>query len=75
MLIRVKAAGVNPIDNYVAAGIYPQTPLFPFTAGCDGAGLVEAVGNNVTKFRVRPRFMSLRYTSMILLKRSNFQLR
>ena len=70
----MKAAGVNPIDNYVAAGIYPQNPPFPFTAGCDGAGLVETVGNNVTKFRVGPRFMSLRYISMILLQRSNFQL-
>lgn len=51
MLIQVKAAGVNPVDNYVASGMYPQVPPLPFTAGCDGAGLVEKVGPNVTNFK------------------------
>lgn len=48
----MKAAGVNPLDNYIASGTYPQTPPFPFTAGCDGAGIVEAVDTNATKFKV-----------------------
>lgn len=47
----MKAAGVNPVDNYVASGMYPQVPPLPFTAGCDGAGLVEKVGPNVTNFK------------------------
>lgn len=48
----MKAAGVNPVDNYVAStGFFPNTPAIPFVAGFDGAGVVEAVGAQVTKFK------------------------
>jgi NADPH2:quinone reductase len=44
--VAVRAAGVNFIDVYFRAGLYPR-PL-PFVAGLEGAGAVEAVGPGVT---------------------------
>lgn len=53
VLIRLKAAGVNPADWKYRAGLYRQfMPLeFPWTPGLDGSGVVEAVGANVTAFK------------------------
>jgi NADPH2:quinone reductase len=51
--IRHKAIGVNFIDVYHRAGQYPQ-PL-PFVPGVEGAGIVEALGPNVTGFELGDR--------------------
>jgi NADPH:quinone reductase-like Zn-dependent oxidoreductase len=53
VLVRIKAAGVNPVDWKMRAGDYKQyMPLaFPWIPGVEGAGLVEAVGPNVTTFK------------------------
>lgn len=53
VLIRLKAAGVNPADWKYRAGLYKQfMPLeFPWTPGLDGSGVVEAVGAQVTRFK------------------------
>jgi NADPH:quinone reductase len=48
VLVRVRAAGVNPVDTYIRAGQYARTPPLPFTPGVDGAGEIEAVGAGVT---------------------------
>lgn len=48
LLVDVAAAGVNFIDTYQRAGIYP-IPL-PFTLGLEGSGTVSAVGAGVTGF-------------------------
>ncbi|GAA3050085.1 quinone oxidoreductase family protein [Actinokineospora globicatena] len=53
LLVRVAAAGVNYIDTYQRGGAYP-VPL-PFTPGLEGAGTVEAVGDDVTGFAVGDR--------------------
>jgi NADPH2:quinone reductase len=47
-LVAVKAAGVNPVESYIRAGIYPRKPELPYTPGTDAAGVVEAVGPGVT---------------------------
>lgn len=47
VLIQVKAAGVNPVDAYVRAGIYGYSPELPYTPGADASGIVEAVGTGV----------------------------
>ena len=52
VLIRVKAAGVNPVDTYIRSGVYARKPTLPATPGMDVGGVVEAVGAGVT--RVRP---------------------
>jgi NADPH2:quinone reductase len=52
VLVRVHAAGVNPVDTYIRAGTYAKKPPLPYTPGVDAAGLVEAVGEKV--LRVKP---------------------
>ncbi len=47
ILIRVKAAGVNPVDTYIRAGTYAQKPKLPYTPGLDAAGVVETVGEGI----------------------------
>jgi NADPH:quinone reductase len=46
-LVRVEAAGVNFIDIYHRTGLYVLPK--PFTPGSEAAGVVEAVGGNVTE--------------------------
>ncbi len=47
--IKIEAIGVNFIDIYQRTGLYPiQTP---FTLGSEGAGVVDAVGENVTEVK------------------------
>ncbi|MEY2490344.1 MAG: NADPH:quinone reductase [Verrucomicrobiota bacterium] len=47
VLVRMHAAGVNPVETYIRAGTYPRKPALPFTPGNDGAGVVEQVGPEV----------------------------
>jgi NADPH2:quinone reductase len=49
VVVRVKAAGVNPVDAYVRTGTYARKPALPYTPGSDAAGAVEAVGAGVAK--------------------------
>src|SRR5207302_5691924 len=51
VVVRVKAAGVNPVDTYIRAGQYPRKPSLPYTPGTDAAGIIEAVGPNVKGFK------------------------
>jgi NADPH2:quinone reductase len=51
VLVRVKAAALNPIDIYLRAGTIPMPLPRPYITGCDLAGTVEAVGAGVTRFR------------------------
>ena len=56
--IRHTAVGLNFIDVYHRTGLYPQT--LPFTPGVEGAGVVEAVGDEVDDLAVGAR---VAYTS------------
>jgi NADPH:quinone reductase len=49
VLIRVRAAGVNPVDAYIRAGTYARKPTLPYTPGADVGGVVEAVGTGVAR--------------------------
>lgn len=51
LLIRLRAAGVNPVDTKLRSKgtYYPER--IPAILGCDGAGVVEAVGGKVSRFR------------------------
>ena len=51
LLIRIQAAGVNPVDTKLRQGFYPMDNL-PAVLGCDGSGIVEAVGPRVSHFKV-----------------------
>jgi NADPH:quinone reductase len=51
VLVRVHAAGVNPVDAYIRSGTYARKPALPYVPGSDGAGEVESVGSDVTGFK------------------------
>lgn len=51
LLISIQAAGINPIDTKLRQGLYPMDNL-PVVLGCDGSGIVDAVGSEVSKFEV-----------------------
>ncbi len=49
--VKLKAAGVNPVDTKIRRnGVFYDNPL-PAVLGCDGAGEVVAVGGAVSRFR------------------------
>lgn len=50
LLVRVEAVSVNPVDTKVRAP-KPQTEAQPKVLGYDAAGVVEAVGTEVTRFK------------------------
>jgi len=50
LLIRIQAAGVNPIDTKLRQGLYPMDNL-PAVLGCDGSGIVDVVGPSVERFQ------------------------
>ncbi|MGH8120816.1 MAG: zinc-dependent alcohol dehydrogenase family protein [Gammaproteobacteria bacterium] len=52
ILVKLKAASVNPVDTKIRRGLYPPK-TFPTIPGCDGAGIVEKTGKNVTRFKPR----------------------
>lgn len=55
ILVRVHAAGVNPVETYVRAGTYASLPTLPYIPGLEGAGEVLALGDKVTRFKVGDR--------------------
>src|SRR5262249_45898851 len=55
VLVRVKAAGINPVDAYIRSGTYARKPNLPYTPGTDAGGVVEAVGANVKRFKAGDR--------------------
>jgi NADPH:quinone reductase-like Zn-dependent oxidoreductase len=50
VLVRVMAAGVNPVDTYVRNGKF-GTPTLPVIPGRDIAGIIEELGPGATKFK------------------------
>jgi NADPH:quinone reductase len=55
VVVRIRAAGVNPVDAYIRAGQYPRKPSLPYTPGTDGAGTVESTGKDATRFAAGAR--------------------
>jgi NADPH2:quinone reductase len=51
VIVRMRAAGVNPVDAYIATGTYARKPALPYTPGQDGAGEIRSVGADVKGFR------------------------
>ena len=47
VLVRIHAAGINPVETYIRSGGYAALPPLPWTPGHDGAGVVVAVGADV----------------------------
>jgi len=55
VLVRIHAAGVNPVDTYIRSGTHSIKPSLPYTPGIDGAGTVLSTGEGVRRFRTGDR--------------------
>jgi NADPH2:quinone reductase len=53
ILVRHQAVGLNYIDTYHRSGLYPLK--MPAVIGLEAAGIVEAIGDGVTRFQVGDR--------------------
>jgi NADPH2:quinone reductase len=51
ILVRIKAAGINPLDTYIRSGTYARKPALPYTPGSDVGGIVEDIGAGVGKVK------------------------
>ena len=51
VLVRIRAAGVNPYDTYMRNGTYAIKPPLPYTPGSDAAGTIDAIGSGVKKVK------------------------
>jgi NADPH2:quinone reductase len=60
VLVRIRAAGVNPVDTYIRSGAYAMLPPLPYIPGGDGAGVIEAVGDGVRQVKRGDRVWALR---------------
>jgi NADPH2:quinone reductase len=63
VLVRIRAAGVNPYDTYMRAGTYAIKPPLPYTPGSDGAGVIEAVGDGIKKVKSGDRVYTAKTVS------------
>ena len=52
--VRIRAAGVNPVDTYFRSGTYPLPPT-PWTPGLDGAGEIDKLGEGVSDWNIGDR--------------------
>ena len=50
VLVRVRAASLNPINLYIRSGMVAMPLPFPYVIASDFAGTVEKVGSKVTRF-------------------------
>ena len=56
VVVRLHAAGVNPVETYQRAGTPPYNNVeFPWTPGSDGAGEIVAVGEEVSDWKIGDR--------------------
>ncbi len=55
VVVRIRAAGVNPVEAYMRQGRQGYSPALPFTPGTDAGGIVEAVGEGVTRVKAGDR--------------------
>src|SRR5713226_5212332 len=51
VLVRVRAAALNPIDIYIRSGLVAMNLPEHYIPGCDLAGVVEAVGPDAHRFQ------------------------
>lgn len=51
LVVKICAAGVNPVDTYIRNGAYAHLPALPYTPGADAAGEVDSVGEGVTEYK------------------------
>src|SRR4029453_14250654 len=59
VVVRIRAATVNPTDVAVRSGLHPRSPQPPFVPGWGLAGVVAAVGDEVAGFAPGDRVVGM----------------
>jgi NADPH:quinone reductase len=59
VVISVKAASVNFPDTLIIQNKYQYKPQLPFSPGSECSGIVKAIGEGVTRFRIGDRVMAV----------------
>lgn len=57
--IRVRAAGINFADLMARVGLYPDAPKIPCVVGYEVSGVVDAIGNGVTRVAAGDRVFGM----------------
>ena len=57
VLIRNHFTGINFAEIMARMRLYPGAPKPPTTLGAEGCGIIDSIGENVTKFHVGDRVM------------------
>jgi NADPH:quinone reductase len=66
VLIKLTAAGTNPMDRALASGAWrPMPVVFPMVPGADFAGVIEAVGEGATRFHVGESVFGQSFTASL----------
>lgn len=60
VLVKIAAAGVNPVDGYFREGFLGDD-TFPLVMGSDFAGTVESIGSEVKDFQVGDKVYGYKY--------------
>ena len=55
LVVRIRAAGVNPVDVYIRSAVQGRNPVLPYVPGLDGAGVIESVGSGAAGCSVGDR--------------------
>ena len=59
VLVRMAARPINPSDLYMVRGRYGYLPTLPAVPGLEGCGVIEAVGAEVSGYRVGQRVITM----------------
>ncbi len=55
VVVKIHAAGVNPVETYIRSGAYAVKPKLPYTPGGDAGGVVMTVGGGVKRVKAGDR--------------------
>jgi NADPH2:quinone reductase len=62
VVVEIEAGGIGYVDTLCVHGTYQALPALPWVPGCELAGTVAAVGDDVTRFAVGDRVLSTSWT-------------